>query len=858
MSLTKQIHLFSIDTSAFYEPDEQYIHQRLLKLYKLKKKDLPKWKKSCVNRVIKKEKAKLTELLDNRLGDNKPRQLNQSALIDKNVVSLFESALTRALEIPTNSLTYDLMILNVFFFQVFKSLVRDGFEYNGEKYIFLTASAGQIRTKRAVFIRESAYDKVQSRIMCGLSIEDINNQGGINPNKFLAYLALNNSATDVWEDFDIDRAIVVDDFESNVLGQVDFIDDVTYKIERQEKEVELCQTDGCGMMLDGPTRMVRLPWIKGLLVQFPFDKFIQEKCPEGRCVVTDIYGEEHDILAEGIKYIFTKSQFKLAKYFHSWDCYKERFKNNQCEACYCNIEEDYIPKARINYQMLQTLSDMKDEEIDKLIKPTLEEIETIGNDYQTTMRLLGATDYNQNPSYFQQALMLYPELFRDQYCRDILKQTKKSLVKRAKAGRLRVNGRYRFVSPDLYAFCEWLFLGEQNPKGLLEDGEVYVNEFRDGDELACLRSPHLYREWPIRVNKRNEETERWFGGTKCVYTSCHDLISRIVQLDWDGDKLLIIKDRLLTKVAKRNMENIVPLAYNLQKAKGGLLSWESMYEGMIHAYTGGNIGPISNNITKVWNSENIGQEQLNVVSWLTFYNNAVIDYAKTLWLPEPPKDVAKTIQSYTKAKVPSFFEYAKDKRGEPRTKKEKEINLPSQVEKPNDSTMNRIAAKIPDPKIKFSKSISKFDYRMLMNLGYDFSISSENPVIKAYDYWNARQYLFNIEEEKHQKQEDVYMYQQIRQRIIDECKNENMDYIVNTLVAYLYTVRTTSPKKTLWACFGDIIVENLKKNLEGKGKVCKICGKRFAPVNSKQLMCSKECYQENDRRQAILRKKFVR
>ena len=311
MSLTKQIHLFSIDTSAFYEPDEQYIHQRLLKLYKLKKKDLPKWKKSCVNRVIKKEKAKLTELLDKRLKDNKPRQLNQSALVDKNVVSLFESALTRALEISTNSLTYDLMILNVFFFQVFKSLVRDGFEYNGEKYIFLTASAGQIRTKRAVFIRESAYQKVQSRIMCGLSVEEINNCGGINPNKFLSYLALTNSATDVWEDFDIDKAIVVDDFESNVFGQVDFIDDVTYKITRQEKNINLCQTDGCGMMLDGPTRMCRLPFVKGLMVQFPFDEFIKEKCPGSRCIVTDIYGEEHDILSEGIRYIFTKSQFKL-------------------------------------------------------------------------------------------------------------------------------------------------------------------------------------------------------------------------------------------------------------------------------------------------------------------------------------------------------------------------------------------------------------------------------------------------------------------------------------------------------------------------------------------------------------------
>ena len=311
MSLTKQIHLYSIATDAFYEPEEQNIHKRLLKLYKLRKQQLFKWKKSSINRIIKKEKNKLVELLDNRLNDNKPRRLNPAALIDKNVVSLFESALTRALDIETNELTYDLMILNVFFFQVFKSLVRDGFEYNGERYIFLTASAGQIRTKRAVFIRESAYQKVQSRIMCGLSIEDINSQGGINPNKFLAYLALNNSATDVWEDFDIDKSIVVDDFESDVFGQVDFIDDVTYEITRQEANTTICQTDGCGIMLDGPTRMVRLSWIKGLLVHFPFDEFIREKCPGGKCIVTDIYGEEHDILGEGIKYIFTKSMFKL-------------------------------------------------------------------------------------------------------------------------------------------------------------------------------------------------------------------------------------------------------------------------------------------------------------------------------------------------------------------------------------------------------------------------------------------------------------------------------------------------------------------------------------------------------------------
>ena len=36
MALTKQVHLYSIATDAFYEPDEKFIHERLLKLYKLR------------------------------------------------------------------------------------------------------------------------------------------------------------------------------------------------------------------------------------------------------------------------------------------------------------------------------------------------------------------------------------------------------------------------------------------------------------------------------------------------------------------------------------------------------------------------------------------------------------------------------------------------------------------------------------------------------------------------------------------------------------------------------------------------------------------------------------------------------
>ena len=839
MSLNKQCFLYSVATDAFYEEEERKLHKKLLKLYGLRKNikdsklmakapvenDVDFWKKT-INILIDAEKKHLTEILDNRLKDRTPRELNSEAIKDRAIISLFESSLTRALGINTNELTKDLIVLNVFFFQVFESLVRDGFIFEENKYIFLTASAGQIRTKRAVFIREDKYNAIQKKIMCGLTVEEINNKGGMNPNKFLAYLALCNSATDVWEDFDIDRSIVVDDFETDVLGEVDYIDSVTYEIHRKETSTLIPHTDGCGMMLDDTTRMVRLPWVKGLLVTFPFDKFIEEKC-DGKAIVYDIYGNPHDVVKENIKYIFTKSQFKLWNYYSSWECYKAQFKAWQCEACYCNIEEPFIPKAKINYQMLQTLSDIKDVEIERITRKTVEEINKIGNDFQTTMRILGATSYNQTPNYFQQGLMLYPELFRDSYHKDILKQTKKSLVKQAKGGRLAVNGRYQFLSPDLYAFCEHLFLGEQNPKGLLEDGEVYSRLNKNDAELACLRSPHLYREWAIRKNRRSEELDRWFGQTKCIYTSCHDLISRYLMFDVDGDKSLVIQDRTLTAVAKRNMKDIRPLAYDLKKAKGGLIDSESLYNGMIRAYTGGNIGPISNNITKVWNSGEIGQEQLNVVKWLCLYNNAVIDYAKTLWLPEPPKDISKKIKSYTKAKVPHFFIYAKDKEA-------------NQCEEINNSTMNRISSFIPNPMVRYNKNIDKFDYQILMNPDADFTIK-HSPILETYDYWLTHRYEF-YDVNEGIDDEDLWMYQKIREKFLEL---GDIDYIVNSLVVYCYTKRVNSNKKLLWACFGDVIVSNIKKNLpkleSDKGIICPVCGKRFKAATYNQICCSKEC-----------------
>ena len=98
----------------------------------------------------------------------------------------------------------------------------------------------------------------------------------------------------------------------------------------------------------------------------------------------------------------------------------------------------------------------------------------------------------------------------------------------------------------------------------------------------------------------------------------------------------------------------------------------------------------------------------------------------------------------------------------------------------------------------------------------------------------------------------MYKYKNLRKKVLEE-SGEDIGYIVNTLVAYLYTVRKTSAKKGLWDSFGDIILGNLKRNLEGKGSICQLCGKRFVQKRATQNYCSTDCYDKAKNQREIER-----
>jgi len=834
------------------------------------------------NKKIKNSKDVLLRILKNKNNENIKsngkhhiRKLDENKVSGQKIISVFDSALTRIIGAKADELTEDFMVIQVYYFDIIKDLIYYGFMYKGERYIYFTSSAGQIRTKKCVFIKESVWQEHEKTVMCGLTVDSINAKGGCNPNKYLAYLALINSATDAWGGFDIDKAIVIDDFETQVYGTYDLIDDEDYSVKRISDYVPIPHTDGAGMILPNAfgksqrNMMVRLPWIKGLLSPFPFDKFVEiNNCPPE---IKDIYGKTWDIFKDDIQVILTKSQFKMWKYFNSWEQYKEFFKKYHCDVGYTNMEESRIPYATINYQMLQTLTDITDGEIGQIIQKSNTALSSLCDSVENMQRAFGLSPYNTNKTGFQKSIELYPDLLNDASVKSILKDIKDSMIKRYRSGKLKIDGKYTFILPDFYAACEYWFGDIKNPKGLLDDGEVFCWLFRKADKLDCLRSPHLFMEHVVRENmayrenKKQGQLREWFA-TDGIYTSTHDLITKIVQADVDGDKLLVVSDKTFISVAERNIKkfDIVPLYYNMRKASPSILTKQVIYEGLVAAFTGGNIGAYANNISKIWNDDvfisgtDTGkQEALNIIKILCMEHNFVTDYAKTLYKPERPKEIHDKIRRFVNSNVPRFFIYAKDKKD-------------CQVADKNQSFVNKLESQIINPKINCRKiGLGKVDYRLMMtNPDIKFRVAflkngiidrkNTDPLIIKYLEISKNCYYKLDYNSLNNLHGDLLSKSELRQnllfkRIVADTKKELSQFghneleITDILVEFLYGIKPNKHKILFWNCYGEIVYQNLSRHIKPKTKSiqCIDCGKWVnVPVNDRRSCRCEECKRE--------------
>lgn len=824
---------------------------RRIRIYKLSTFDTFTVEERALNEAYKKagikEKATLKKIRDDKIAsyegirkidrnrlytyeyDKDGKKVKESENINKQI-ALFESEMVRYTKrnIDDFPLIMEIVYMKIAYQTlVFKQILERGLLIADKKYIFYSSTANQMKNGEFVLVEENFYLKNKGKFMCGLSNKTINEKGGCNSGKYLAYKGLPLSASILPEGYkiDIEKCLVVPDFETMVNEKVECIDLDHRKreftgIERREENVGIPQTDGAGMFLPGvlPTSaQIRCSHLKGAIFPFNFRKFLGQDAVEGvkpNPVIKDAWGNVHDIIKEDIQIIFTASQLKMWKYYGSWEDYKKAFhENRMCIAI--NKFADTEPKgyAKTSYQFIQTLSSEKltDEKIIELCADTIEYLNKMKTDLDTMIEIASKDD-----DYISMALEVYKELVYDEYIQSRLESKFKSERNDARGNKLILkDSLYSYICPDLYAFCTWLFCGIESPQGIIPHNYVYNSFYIDKpyEVVDCLRSPHLYVEHGIRKLVKNDVLEKcreWFNDFDTVVSS-HDLLCRLLMFDVDGDEILLTPNKTIIECVP---DDIVPLYYVPFEPIKSEINNDAIYQAVVSCMENAQIGDISNVMTKNYNNPHMDMEFNKI---MCCYNNLSIDYPKT-------QDIVKLGQYEEKYNVlkgqnnPYFFIYAKGK----------SKDVCKAISKSNaDRVCAYIHKQTGNKKYGWKDLEKKFNPSILFN--------NENPVkIEDEKYQTLEKVMFSLRtkeqifvsavkevvtelsrsdgwKEKVGKYEVFYhMCEKIIINIFDS-REEAAEYLLD--MEYLQRENEHKSKNILWNCFGDLIYQNICNNL---------------------------------------------
>ncbi len=778
--------------------------------------------------------------------DDKPRVDKQIAAFENEVCRLSDDFNSFTFKEFTSDIPFvkEIVILDCNHESILKQIIKNGVIIDNREFIFYASSTNQQKNKQICLMDKVFYNKNINRLMCGLTVDIINSKGGINAGKYLAYKSLVFSKSiEMDTTILIDEVVVMPEFETMVNAEVNYLDMDTLSINRNAMNVPVNHMDGAGMFIPGvfpQSCQIRGGWIKGAVFPFDFKKFIVESESNGKLtgqeMIKDLWGNEIPInfIRDNVKLILNGSQLKMWKYYDSWENYKKAFTDNGLKICINNIM--HYPNAdnpitKTNYQFYQSLNrkNVTDEKIERLCERTNNMINGAKSSPDLALQLIGADDSRTEdlkPLYA--AIKLYPAMLQSDFVKKKINGVIDAKRKMGQGAKPFISGFYNYICPDLYAACEQWLLGEADPRGLIPANRVYNAFFNNKavEEVCCLRSPHLGdSEHGMRTLIKSEECRKWFSGYDTVI-STHDLLTKTLQCDVDGDEMLITDDRAFIDLVEGDRP---PLYYEMKKADNLTIDDSEIYNCLLKSFSNINIGDISNALTKHYNMDK--EPDLNFIRVLTAYNNFIIDYPKSMYLPnigvyeEEFKRLSSRSPIYVK--FPYFFRYAK----------EKKANLCFKYEEQSKSTCNRISKCI-------QKNTNSNGYNIWINdnSGGQDRRDKFNPLVLQNSEIkvdrNSMKYreLINVLRELKKKGSDRYKsklkmaYKALgkTEEYMKEalyyylCSKNIMDIFENDrekAAAYLTDIEfyqsefISSNKDILWNLFGDILLQNLKKTL---------------------------------------------
>ena len=491
---------------------------------------------------------------------------------------------------------------------------KKGFYINGVKFKRLYGTSGGQKKSTIVFVSELVYDELLKRIDNGRNLEK-----PFVPAKLEAYKSLASSASIPVSN--PNGVLVVKDCETQFLANVIKVDDtkseypeITYE---KDYPITLVDSDGYGLispiiserwakelMCDEyyiPTGYcIRNSFCKGMVYTFDFHDFAKTVAKNN--IVVDAWGHEKNI--NDIEIVLTTSMLKLWDSYSSIDHYIACCNENQYSFSVTKVIQEQLENERnLNYQFIQSLN-LTDDDIDMLIKPTVDEIhDVLGEDPMKSLLFLKGMHFDdftfsQSESDFIKALMVDKQMINDPFVRNKIYGMIKKRISEAKVGVLKVHGNFSVVSGDPYSLCQSMF--GMKITGLLNAGEFYSKYWIDKnvDKVACFRAPMTcHNNIRILRFKDNAETRHWYQYMNCctIFNSWDTTTHSLNGCDKDGDSVLTTDNQVVLK----GIEELDAILCVQKSAQKKLVCEEDFIKANKDSF-GDEIGAITNRITEMF------------------------------------------------------------------------------------------------------------------------------------------------------------------------------------------------------------------------------------------------------------------
>lgn len=454
-----------------------------------------------------------------------------------------------------------------------ENLYENGFICDGIKYVRFKRSSGSSRVGKCLFIDEKLYYRMHKWEMCGIKVKNGQN---IDLASLEPYIALTLSSIIDTIQIYPENILVVDDYKSVFKDKVVATRLVNNRLVSKPEIVEISNSiwDGQSLMdksLFGTKYenygmlLLRARFFKSCCFNANIQKWFADN---GITRVEQLNGYTRATRIEDVKLITTPSSIKYMKFgtMNKWfDTMESTFGVVKHEKPTHFFDGRMV---QTHYQLLNTLQ-MTPEEVDELVKPSLDYARMIKTDPAFLRHQIGYQYCTSDDTFYTKAItskndIIYKMLgINDNFAKTkIYQQFRddliKSFLKNLRCGHILVKGNYSTLCGNPIEMLKQS-IGVFDGSTIIEKNTIHSINFDNGIEILGSRSPHVtIGNILVTKNVLRPLISKYLNPTKeIVYVNSinDNLLERLSGSDFDSDTMLITDNEILIRAAKRNYDN---------------------------------------------------------------------------------------------------------------------------------------------------------------------------------------------------------------------------------------------------------------------------------------------------------------